>query len=167
MFKSGKQGERNFDRCQARDVSFTTYYRPQGSFSKSFTKTKPETTIGYDIKYSASLDCPRTEDKGLDTAYVYGDKKEALSELGGLAAEVICKNCIYSTMTPAEIDRTRGEELQARTHRLQMETAYQKALQEHRQVMNGVEAELEETTKRVVEHLGEMRLLEEGLSESD
>lgn len=143
------KGKRAFRRCDVKTVEIkrhvypndvrTEYYggtiRPAKREDIQFREPEVEGISEKQIYggSSAILHCPRTEDERVNVQSQYdthaGDAY-ALKSLEKIAGELLCANCRYSSMSPAEVAQDRAAETRAEADRIEAVVAREKAMLE-------------------------------------
>ena len=126
-----KEATDRFNRCKIRTIDF----EPVGKLSdgkntgavglvKSFEEKRDSwggTRYGI-IGYLATLSCPRTEDQKVDISSdnIAGmQRPAALDSVRKLAADMVCRGCVYADMSPAAVSIERASYARAETERLE------------------------------------------------
>ncbi len=120
MFNSN--GKKSFDRC---DVKTVEIIGRSGLFKDNRywtvdTKGAPEGSSH--TGYRAKLHCPRIDDD--DRLNVSSNKKtyqlqeEAVRSVRSIAAQLICRDCMYADMTPVQVSIARKDFAKAETERV-------------------------------------------------
>lgn len=141
LFRS--KGEKNFARCQHKDVTFRPRYYIDNAGTTDFLDRIKSFAYG-ESSVSASAACPQIPEVKTDhyNSSQYGPKNQeaALKNLGEVAAELGCKNCLLVDMTPVEVAQKRIDDARALTSALEAEARLATA-----------RAELEALQKRIAD----------------
>ena len=135
-----RSGNKAFDRCDVRVVEFGHFLYLEdrdGDFDYENDIPEDDRNKRFHAGYHATLHCPRTEDDRISVTSEYEsemDKSYALKSLKKLAGELVCHDCRYSSMTPAEVSQDRAKFLRAETERVEALTALEQARDELRLV---------------------------------
>jgi hypothetical protein len=123
MFK----GSQNFRQCQVKQVEVRI--------------------VGYS-DYEAELDCPKTEAITVKSDKKY-TKEGAVRDLRGHAGRLMCEHCIYSAMTPLEVEQARISQAQARITRIETEAVAMRVEKEFSEALNMGREEVAEIERRI------------------
>lgn len=137
-------GNRAFKGCDVKSVEFIRRVRvftgPEDEDGErpSIIKfdvdvTPEERESSYINGYGAKLHCPRIEDgdsKPVEVSYHNNTELGALSSLRTLAGELLCSECRYSGMTPAQVSIERAKFAEAEAERIKAFGLRAEAIQE-------------------------------------
>lgn len=129
------KGTRNYDRCQVKTVTHTTYYYRPGARVGHTQRPKDIDTTAYTLAYGSSLQCPKSPKGEISSSSASTDKTEASGELRQVAAKIACQSCQFSRLSPSEVDLTLAEEAEAKARRLRAENELLRAEKEHEYIM--------------------------------
>ena len=127
-------GKQSFDRCDVKTVEIIgrSAFIKEGRQWNSDTKNAPEGS--WHFGYRAQLHCPRIEDderlKISSNNKNYNYQSEAVRSVRSIAAQLICRDCMYAEMTPVQVSIARKDFAKAETERIQAYKALEAAREE-------------------------------------
>lgn len=116
-----RAGRKAFDKCNVKVVEILPYIYSddeQRTFKVKRSIDKGGLLTGGS---HAILHCPRTEDKRVNAESEKREKASqlaALDELRRIAGEMLCRTCMYSSMTPVEVSVQRKDFAEAEAERI-------------------------------------------------
>ena len=123
-------GKQSFDRCDVKTVEIIS--RATKGILNYDSSVAPEGAIH--SGYRAKLHCPRIEDddrlKVSSNNLNYSYQSEAVRSVRKIAAQLICRDCMYSDMTPVQVSIARKEFANAETERVKAYQALEAAREE-------------------------------------
>jgi hypothetical protein len=129
----GRAGKKAFNKCNVRVVEFERFIYDSET-EHVVTEDQREPHRDYFLRgYRAILRCPRTEDDGVEVASPYKShdtQRIALAHLRELAGDLICRDCMYPSMTPVQVSIKRKELAEAEAERLHAYKLVQQARDE-------------------------------------
>jgi hypothetical protein len=134
-----KSGQARFNQCAAKNIEIAHVFKdPESPVNAWFPHgIVPGGTIeGKEVKFRATLHCPRTEQYELGTS-ACSDQASAIVSLGEIAGKAVCDTCDYYKMPPAAVQDVElarhlknAEIARAKTDAVTAQIEYQKALAE-------------------------------------
>lgn len=134
--KVQREGRVAFGNCDVKAAEITRFfqYDDEKGFSTGavvaeadLDASKPNHFNGY----RARLDCPRTQDDPrlvIESPYrSHATQLEAVEALVPLAAALVCRDCMYSGMTPVQVSIARKEFENAEIARLEVHSQLERA----------------------------------------
>ncbi len=113
-------GEQQFERCPFKVVNFVELVYVRGNTGPMVVSENPLTETRIKAGNGASLNCPVTRETGQEIRSEYSDHASqvaAVNSIRRLAGKLLCQNCPYAGMTPAQFDYDQAERMRAQAAR--------------------------------------------------
>lgn len=116
-----RNGRKAFNRCDVKVVEIKRRLRDKVT-NLVIDETARESGKNYALNgHGAELHCPRTEDDRVaikSDSQSHSSQAEALASVRGLAGQLLCAECRYSSMTPVQVSIERTELAKAEADRV-------------------------------------------------
>ncbi|MDB5185318.1 MAG: hypothetical protein JWN38_1126 [Candidatus Saccharibacteria bacterium] len=162
-----RAGNKKFEECDVKVVELVDYdFDPAVDVKRDNMYIYPATGVGTAKRRladpncstgryggtQAKLHCPRTEDErvGVTTQDNMKSRAIAFQELRKQAGEMLCRNCLFSDMSPAEVAISRTEQATAEAALLTAQAARAKAETEYAAIVATAQAELTASQQHIL-----------------
>jgi hypothetical protein len=117
----GRAGIKSFNRCNVKKVEFKDHVYASGSSGRVVMSDNPTEDGRVYAGTTATLHCPRTEDDlvSVESTATVRSHLKALKNVRQIAGELLCRDCIFSSMPPVEVAQHRTVLAKAETERVQ------------------------------------------------
>jgi hypothetical protein len=126
-------GKKAFRRCDVKVVEFKDFVYDKDAKNRKVLSDNPSEDTRRLFGYSAVLHCPRTEDDRVSITSQFtnhSSRIKALKSVEKLAGALLCRDCRFSNLTPAEVSMDRAALARAEKDRIEATRIRQEAIRE-------------------------------------